>query len=399
MPCIRSLLCAAFALPIAAAAASSPQAELDAEAAKTKWGFTWGYSGVSTFGHLNHTKCLLEPGVDFDIGVIGVPFDTAASYRPGRSPVFGARFGPRAIRAASNRHLPSRGFSPYSGINPYMSWAKILDCGDVPVTPFDNELALRQMTEALEELAAPRPTMEEGQEATGTKIPRLLVLGGDHSVALPALRAMAKAHGEPVALVHFDAHLDTLHPSSYPSVWSSTQSEFTHGSMFWQAGNEGLLANGSSIHAGLRTRITGDDWADYVLDDQQGFVRLLTEDIDEMGPKGIVDAIVARVGETRPVYLSIDIDVLDPSIAPGTGAPEPGGWTMREMNKIIRGLDRLNIVGADIVEVAPAFDDRGEGTAFAAAQLAYEIMTIWVKQGMKTMGEKGELRRKAKDEL
>lgn len=295
--------------------------------------------------------------------------------------------GPRSIRAASNRHLPSRGFSPYWGINPYMSWAKIIDCGDVPVGPFDNDLSLKQMTQALKELAH-RPFVPKARQN-----PRLLVLGGDHSVALPALRALSEAHKEPVAVVHFDAHLDTLHPTSYPSVWTSDSSEFTHGSMFWQASNEGLVRNNASVHAGLRTRLTGADWSDYIQDDGQGYLRLTTEDIDEIGTKGVIDAIVSRVGTTTPVYLSIDIDVLDPGIAPGTGAPEAGGWTMREMNRIIRGLESLNIVGADIVEVAPAYDDLTQGTAFAAAQLAYEIISIWVKRGLEVAMESG------KDEL
>ncbi|OJJ48139.1 hypothetical protein ASPZODRAFT_140466 [Penicilliopsis zonata CBS 506.65] len=398
-----SVLCLTQALASLALGFSDQEPILDAveEEARQKWDFFWGYSGISTFGHLPHKRCLVEPYERFDIGVIGVPFDTAVSYRPGkrggntpsflsveilvrvlrliRSSTVGARFGPRAIRAASNRHLPSRGFSTYSGLNPYMSWAKVLDCGDVPVNPFDNDLALRQMTEALEELSAKRQTTSDREDL---KVPKLLILGGDHSIALPALRAMNKAYGQPVAVVHFDAHLDTLHPSSYPSVWSSKQTEFTHGSMFWQAGNEGLVLNDSSIHAGLRTRITGDDWADYIRDDEQGFLRLTTEDIDDIGPQGIVDRIIERVGTERPVYLSIDIDVLDPSIAPGTGAPEPGGWTMREMNRIIRGMDKLNIVGADIVEVSPAFDDHTENTAFAAAQLGYEIILNWVKKGL-----------------
>ncbi|KAJ5647289.1 hypothetical protein N7490_003661, partial [Penicillium lividum] len=350
--------------------------------AKRKWDFTWGYSGISTFGHLNHTKCLLSPEVDFDIGIIGVPFDGAVSYRPG------ARMGPRAIRAASNRHLPSRGFSTYWGINPYMSWAKIIDCGDVPVNPFDNDLSLRQMTEALKDLSH-RPFAPEGRQN-----PRLLILGGDHSIALPALRAISHAHNQSVAVVHFDAHLDTLHPSSYPSVWTSESSEFTHGSMFWQASNEGLVRDNASVHAGLRTRLTGSDWSDYIQDDGQGYLRLTTEDIDDIGTQGIIDAIISRVGMTTPVYLSIDIDVLDPGIAPGTGAPEAGGWTMREMNRIIRGLEKLNIVGADIVEVAPAYDDVSQGTAFAAAQLAYEIISIWVKRGQDAMTMQG-----GKDEL
>jgi agmatinase len=270
-----------------------------------------------------------------------------------------------------------------------MDWAKIIDCGDIPVSPFDNALALRQMSEGLDELGS------HGSSESNPSPPKLLIMGGDHSVALPALRALARIHGQPISVVHFDAHMDTLHPHSYPSQWSSDQTEFTHGSMFWQAYSEGLVKSNSSVHVGLRTRLTGTDWSDYQNDDEQGYYRLMTNDIDEIGSQGIIDAIVGRIGHSSPVYLSIDIDVLDPSTAPGTGAPESGGWTFRELNRVLRGLENLNIVGADIVEVAPAYDDRGETTAYAAAQLVYEILTNWVVRGKETV----ERNRKKQDRL
>ncbi|KAK1138575.1 hypothetical protein N8T08_002369 [Aspergillus melleus] len=207
---LRFIAAAGLAIEAAGHTQDDPGSFEEAQAqAHSCWDYTFGYSGISTFGHLKHRNCLLEPDLHYDIGIIGVPFDTAVSYRPG------ARFGPRAIRAASNRHLPSRSFSPYAGINPYQSWATIYDCGGVPTTPFDNNLALRQMTSALRELSS-RPW------AADPDTPRkLLILGGDHSVSLPALRALSQAHGQPLAVVHFDAHLDTLHSSSYPSVWTS----------------------------------------------------------------------------------------------------------------------------------------------------------------------------------
>lgn len=237
------------------------------------------------------------------------------------------------------------------------------------------------MSNALYELGSRAPARyDEGKLNDTCQGPKLLVLGGDHSIALPSLRALNRIHGQPIAVVHFDAHLDTLHPSSYPSEWNSEQTEFTHGSMFWKASNEGLILTGSSVHVGLRTRLTGTGWDDYKQDDDQGYLR--TEDIDDVGVDSIVRVIMDRVGTTVPVYLSIDIDVLDPGIAPGTGAPEAGGWTMREMQRALRGLRKLNVVGADIVEVAPAYDDRSESTAFAAAQLAFEILSNLVKRGL-----------------
>ncbi|KAI9756322.1 MAG: hypothetical protein M4579_003914 [Chaenotheca gracillima] len=379
-----------------------PLAGEDADIAELerKWAFEWAFSGISTFAHLPHIKCLTRPNEAFDIGIIGAPFDTAVSYRPG------ARFGPRAIRAASARQTTFRGFNPRAGMNPYTSWAHIMDCGDIPVTPFDNALALQQMSEAFLELGS-RPSAYAGDplvkaDSVGEsrkKRPKLLTLGGDHSVALPALRALNAVYGQPVAVLHFDAHLDTWHPAKYPSAWESEQSEFTHGSMFWKASNEGLILNGSSVHAGLRTRLSGDGWDDYDDDDRQGFLRLSSDDIDDLGTKGIIEAIMTRIGRDTPTYLSVDIDVIDPGLAPGTGTPEPGGWTTRELIRILRGIEGLNVVGADIVEVAPAYDGQGEATALAAAQVGYEILTSMVKKGLADSGKATGSVKRGRDEL
>ena len=351
---------------------------------KDKWDFDWGYTGISTYAHLKHVKCLTTPSSPFDIGIIGVPFDTAVSYRPG------ARFGPRAIRAASSRQTTFRGFNARAGINPYTSWPTILDCGDIPVTPMDNALALHQMTSAYIELLSRRPASHSNP--LSHIHPKLLTLGGDHSIALPALRALQRIYQQPIAVLHFDAHLDTWHPGKYPNAWvtSPTQSDFNHGSMFWLASNEGLILNGSSVHAGLRTRLAGDDYADYDDDERQGFLRIESDDIDVLGTQGIIDAIMTRMGTEVPVYLSVDIDVIDPGLAPGTGTPEPGGWTTRELIRILRGIDGLNLVGGDVVEVAPAYDGVGEATALAGAQVIYEMLTSMVKRGLKERGELGK---------
>lgn len=299
----------------------------------------------------------------------------------------GARFGPRAIRHASSRQTSFRGFNPRAGINPYQNWATILDCGDIPITPMDNALALRQMTAAFAELG--------GRPAVRAARPKLITLGGDHSLALPALRALRDIYGRPLRVLHFDAHLDTWHPEKYPSAWPSEQAHFNHGSMFWLAGNEGLISNnasaglgaGPSVHAGLRTRLSGDSFEDHDDDTAQNWVRISADDIDDLGTRGVVDAILSAFGEgDDPVYLSVDIDVLDPAFAPGTGTPEPGGWTTRELIRILRGIEGLNVVGADIVEVAPAYQGAGEETALAAAQVVYEILSSMVKKGMVEMG-------------
>ena len=175
--------------------------------------------------------------------------------------------------------------------------------------------------------------------------------------------------------------------------------------MFWIASNEGLIANSSSVHAGLRSRLSGDDYSDYDQDSSQGFLRIASDDIDDLGTAGVVDAIMNRIGTARPVYLSVDIDVLDPGLAPGTGTPEPGGWTSRELIRILRGVEGLNLVGADVVEVAPAYDGVGEQTALAGAQVVYEMLTSMVKRGLKDRGEEtrvhegGKRERIVKDEL
>jgi agmatinase len=261
------------------------------------------------------------------------------------------------------------------------------------------------MSEAYLELGSrnsainPNPKPKSKSNSPWTN-PKLITLGGDHSLALPALRALSKIHGnQPISILHFDAHLDTWHPSKYPSAWPphsprgdlTAPSDFNHGSMFHLASLEGLIHNSTSVHGGLRTRLSGDDSADYADDDKVGFLRIFADDIDDIGTRGIIEQIMQRIGTEAPVYLSVDIDVLDPGLAPGTGTPEPGGWTSRELIRILRGVEGLNVVGADVVEVAPMYDNGGgEATALAAAQVVYEILTSMVKRGLKEMDMGGE---------
>ena len=346
------------------------------------WGEDWPFAGINTFAHLPTTRCLTNPEEEFDIALIGMPFDTAVSYRAG------ARFGPRGIRAASQRQTSLRGFNARAGINPYDSWAKVIDCGDMPITPMDNNLALKQMTMGYRELLK-RKTGDEKH------IPRLISLGGDHSIILPALRAIHDKYGK-VTLIHFDAHLDTWLPDKYPSHWHSDQAQFTHGSMLWMAYEEGLLSNNTNVHVGLRTRLS--DYGDYEDDDVQGFARIHADDIMTMGIDGIVSKIKRRIPSDEPVYLSIDIDVIDPGLAPGTGTPEVGGFLTRELIQMLRKLEDLNIVGADIVEVNPSYD-HAEITTLAAAQIAYEVITNMVKRGPLEFGHDSEASNKPETPL
>lgn len=299
----------------------------------------------------------------------------------------GARFGPRSIRHASSRQTPYRSFNHRAGLNPYTTLFSILDCGDIPITPFDNAVALLQMESAYTELVSRKP-LHVG-DVTTQQHPKIISLGGDHSIALAALRALHRVYGQ-IAVLHFDAHLDTWHPGAYPNAWAEnpgSQSDFTHGTMFWLASQEELIMHNRSVHAGLRTRLGGEDYGDYEGDADQGFLRVESDDIDVLGVEGVVEVIMRRIGRDVPVYLSVDIDVLDPGLAPGTGTPEPGGWTTRELIKILRGIEGLNLVGADVVEVAPSYDGRGEETALAAAQVVYEIVTSMVKRGLQERGE------------
>ncbi|ODV62903.1 agmatinase [Ascoidea rubescens DSM 1968] len=333
------------------------------------WGQSFPFAGINTFAHLPYENCLLDTNISYDIALIGYPFDTATTYRPG------ARFGPRAIRSASQRINSLRSLNFRAGLNPFIQWANIIDCGDVPITPMDNAIALNQMTMGYNELLFKRQT----SSSNPVSFPRLIMLGGDHSITLSALRNLYKIYGK-LSIIHFDSHLDDWSPDKYPSFWHSKQSMFTHGSMLWMASKEGLLSNSSNVHAGIRTRLT--DWSDYTDDDNQGFTRIEADDIfkHKNGLDYIINKILSTIPNHHPVYISVDIDVLDPSAAPGTGTPEPGGWLTRELIHIIRGIDSLNIVGADIVEVAPQYD-HAEITAKAAVQVVYELITSMVKNG------------------
>ncbi|CAN9450068.1 unnamed protein product [Alternaria alternata] len=216
-----------------------------------------------------------------------------------------------------------------------------------------------------------------GPSKKGTTLPRLITLGGDHTITLPLLRSINREYG-PITVIHFDSHLDTWRPKVFGGA-PSEQASINHGTYFFHAAQEGLLANDTNIHAGIRTTLSGP--SDYENDGYCGFEIVEAREIDKIGIDGIVKKIKDRVGTEKPVYLSIDIDTLDPAFAPATGTPETGGWTTRELRTIIRGLEGINLIAADIVEVAPAYDTNAELTTMAAADTLYEVMTLMVKKG------------------
>jgi agmatinase len=293
------------------------------------------FMGPSTFARI--------PQVDqvdrWDVAVVGVPFDIGTSYRPG------ARFGPLGIRLAS-RTL--RNYHPDLQVKPFAA-QQVVDAGDIACSTFVIDDAIEAIQAGTSELTA------HGG--------RILTLGGDHTIALPLLRAMHRIHGE-VALVHFDAHVDT-----YDTYMGAP---YTHGTPFRRAAEEALFSREHSMHVGIRGSKYGPE--DLREDASFGFVYLSTWEMEEIGTDGYVQRIRERVRDL-PLYLSIDIDVLDPAFAPATGTPESGGFTSRELLKILRGLRGLSIVGGDVVEVSPAYD-HAEITSIAAANVAYELLTL-----------------------
>jgi guanidinobutyrase / D-arginase len=294
------------------------------------------YAGLSTFARLPRR----EDVGSYDVAVLGIPFDSGTSYRPG------ARFGPAHVRQSSRLLRP---YNPSLEVAPFGA-LQVVDAGDVPCNPFDIDQALTQIAAQADELSG------EGS--------RLLAIGGDHTVALPLLRSVARRHG-PVALVHFDAHLDT---------WDTLYgSKYVHGTPFRRAHEEGLLLPDLAAHVGTRSSVYAAD--DFDIDASLGFVSYDCRSIGREGVDAIVERVARRLGDQVPVYLSIDIDVLDPAHAPGTGTPEAGGLSSRELIEMLRGLTGLNLVGADIVEVAPSYD-HAEITGIAAANVGFELLSL-----------------------
>jgi agmatinase len=293
------------------------------------------FAGIRTFMRAPHVTDLA--GVD--AAVYGIPFDTATSYRTG------PRFGPEAIRSASALLRP---YNPAQDVD--VTSLSIVDYGDVPVSPGDTERTYAQVEEALAPLVA------------AGVFP--LALGGDHAITLAELRALAKKHG-PLALVQLDSHGD---------VWESYFGQkYFHGTTFKRALEEGLLDPHASVQAGMRGSLYGP--AD--IDDarKMGFTVLTTDELRALGPAAYGDLVRERAGD-RPLFVTFDVDFLDPAFAPGTGTPEAGGFSTADALAFVRNLRGVNLVGADVVEVSPPYDSPGAVTALAAATVAYELLSL-----------------------
>jgi agmatinase len=294
------------------------------------------YAGVKTFA-----RCpLVDDPAGVDVGVLGIPFDTATTNRPG------ARFGPEAIRSASIA------LRPYNPAQKTLVFGRlsVADLGDVPVTPGNAEKTVGRIAEHLE------PIVRAGT--------RTLCLGGDHLVVLGELRALAAVHG-PVGVVLLDAHAD---------VWDVYCGErYYHGSPFRRALEEGVVDPGRSLLAGMRGGLYGPE--DDELPQELGFEVIPGDELVTLSPEEYRARVDSRVGE-GPLHLSFDIDVLDPAFAPGTGTPETAGLSTREALGFVRALRGIRFAGYDVVEVSPPYDGPGQPTAVAAANVAFELLTL-----------------------
>jgi len=294
------------------------------------------FAGIRTYMRAPHVTDLA--GVD--AVVYGIPFDTATSYRTG------PRFGPEAIRSASSLIRP---YNPALGVN-VVDALSLVDYGDVPVSPGDIERTYAQIEESL------APIVDAGIFP--------VALGGDHSITLAELRALARRYG-PLSLVQLDSHGDT---------WEQYFGQkFFHGTTFKRAVEEGVVDAASSVQAGMRGSLYGAEDIDVAK--EMGFTVLTTDELRDLGAAEYGKLVLETVRD-RPVFMSFDIDFLDPAFAPGTGTPEVGGFSTAEALSFLRALRGVTLAGCDVVEVSPPYDGPGMQTALAAANVVYDLLSL-----------------------
>lgn len=294
------------------------------------------FSGIRTFMRLPYRRDL----TDVDFAVIGAPFDTGATFR------VGARFGPEAIRSAS---VLLRPFHPEFNL-PLFEHLSGIDYGDFAVVPGYLPESHAKITSQMKPVLA------------ADVVP--IVLGGDHSITLPQLRAVAQKYG-PVALIQFDSHGDLWH--------GYFGGKDTHGTPFRRAVEEGLLDLERSSQVGLRGPVY--EAADVAQSRELGFQLFTAAEVREVGLQKVITAVKERAG-AGPCFLTFDIDFVDPTYAPATGTPEVGGFTSWECQALLRGLQGVHFVAFDLVEVAPVYDNPGATTALLAANLVYEFLAL-----------------------
>ena len=293
------------------------------------------FSGIATFMRLPH----VPRAEDLDIALIGIPYDGGATYRSG------PRFGPRHVRDQSAIIRP---WNPALNIDPFEKW-RIGDFGDLSINPLSIEDTFQRITEQLDDL------LKSGA--------RTACVGGDHSILLPILRSVHKRFG-PVGLIQFDAHNDT-----WDGYFGSPHS---HGTPVRRAVEEGLLATRDVLQIGLRGQVYSRQ--DFDFGREHGFTVVTSEEFHRKGI-ALVQRHLKKLAR-RPVYITLDIDVVDPAFAPGTGTPQVGGFSSAQIIELVRSLRGVNIVGCDLVEVSPPYDT-GEITSLLAANLLYELICLF----------------------
>jgi agmatinase/guanidinopropionase len=305
------------------------------------------YHGIPSFMRLPASREF--DGVD--VAIVGIPFDSGASNRPG------TRFGPRKIREAS---LLLWGYNQVLGVAPTEA-LNIVDYGDVSTIAVDINATMENITSEVKGILENDVTV--------------VAFGGDHSISLPLLRAHASKFGPP-AVIHFDSHPDTWD-------WEFKDQPYSHGTPFRRAIEEELIDTSAYLQIGIRGPTS---WANDLSNAEEMGAKILTIDrVFEMGIPAVIAEMRATIRE-RPVYVSLDIDSVDPAFAPGTGTPEVGGLTSYQMLQLVRGMRGLNIIGFDLVEVSPPYD-HGEITAILASNLAFEFISLLaIAQGAKETG-------------
>ncbi len=296
------------------------------------------FSAIKTFFRLP----IADIKDQFDIAIFGIPFDGGVSYRPG------ARFAPSAIRDASSL---GRGFHMSRALSLFEKM-KAADIGDCSTVPIDQVQTYEKIEKFVSEILATNK--------------KFISVGGDHSTTLPILRALRKKYNEPLAFIHFDAHLDT-----YPAAWGC---EYHHGAFARHAVEEGLVDPQQMIQIGIRGPLAAADDLNFI---KKHGIKIVT--VDDIRDHSLNDFLKTLPRFKGPAYLSYDIDCLDPAFAPGTGTPVPGGLTTYETQKILRALQIENLVGADVVEVSPPYDT-SQITALAAVDAMFEMMCLMEKK-------------------
>jgi agmatinase len=293
------------------------------------------FSGVPTFMRLPH----MQEAADLDLALIGIPFDGGTTYRPG------ARFGPRNIRVQSAMIRP---WNPVLKANPFEKW-RIADFGDLSINPLSIEDTYQRITEQLGDV------LRSGA--------RSVCVGGDHSILLPILRAIHRHFG-PVAFIQLDAHGDT---------WSGYfGSPHSHGTPVKHAIDEGLIEPGHALQVGLRGQVYSENDFDFA---EKHGLRIITSEEFHRGGVELVKRHLKKL-RGRPAYVTLDIDVVDPAFAPGTGTPQVGGLSSAQILDLVRSLKGLSLVGCDLVEVSPPYDN-GEITSLLAANLLFELLCLF----------------------